>query len=410
MSLDDKEPRLEQSDFDRFDYEYAATLKADWPRIWRAGGNIRGNEAFQYWTKYRDGDRGDGVLKWVKEREAWAARHFEDGKQFKDGGSPNMSNIAGIIAQIKWGVVGTLGEKRMKAIVNEVKDKQKERATAEATNMSKLATVIASMRSEPWLLLPDVHAEILKMLEARGPAANYDDGEDEDEIEAPRPYYPDYEVVGNVAVVHIHGVIMANLGPLAAMLGAADTARVSRALDEVDARPDVRGIVLHMDSPGGRVTGTPELADKVAEISARKRVIAYTDNMLASAAYWIAAGASAIYASASSTVGSVGVYVPFIDQSKAYEEAGVKVDIIKSGKTPYKAAGFQGTSLTEEQRDDMQSQVDFLYDLFAGFVTSRRRVRGDALQGQTFFGAQAVKTGLIDSIASFDQAIQDAGR
>jgi len=410
MPLDEESPRLTQSDYEVFDYGYAATLKADWPKIWNAGGNIRGEEAFEYWTKYRDGDRGEGVLSWVKEREAWAARHFEDGKQFKEGAEPNLSSIAGVIAQIKWGVVGTLGESRMKEVINEVKDKQRG-TSAEVVTMSKLASVIASMKSEPWLLLPDVHSQILRQVEALNPLANYDEDEDEDEGEGmPRPYYPDYEVFGNVAVVHIHGVIMSNLGPLAAMLGAADTARISNTLRQVDARPDVRGVVLHMDSPGGRVTGTPELADEVAEIASRKRVIAYTDNMIASAAYWIASGASAIYASASSTVGSVGVYVPFVDRSAMYEAAGVKVDIIKSGATPYKAAGFDGTSLSEEQRDDMQSQVDFLYDLFAGFVKSRRSVSADALRGQTFFGAQAVRNGLIDSVATFEQAIMDAGR
>jgi len=124
-ALDEESPRLTQSDFDVFDYGFASNLKENYPKIWGAGGNIRGGEAFEYWTKYRDGDRGDGTLSWVKEREAWAARHYEDGKQFKGSDvSPNLSNIAGIIAQVKWGVVGTLGMSRMKSIINEVKEKQ----------------------------------------------------------------------------------------------------------------------------------------------------------------------------------------------------------------------------------------------------------------------------------------------
>ena len=60
----------------------------------------------------------------MKEREAWSARHFEDGRQFKGGDlSPNISNVAGIVAQIKWGTVGTLGEAKMKSVINELKDK-----------------------------------------------------------------------------------------------------------------------------------------------------------------------------------------------------------------------------------------------------------------------------------------------
>ena len=134
MPLNENNPRLEQSDYDRFDHGYAMDLKEDFPSIWSAGGNERGNEAYEYWHKYTEGDRGDGVLDWVKEREAWAARHFEDGKQFKDGKSANLSNIGGVVAQIKWGVVGTLGEKRMKAVIQEVKDKLKNEQSQEKFN------------------------------------------------------------------------------------------------------------------------------------------------------------------------------------------------------------------------------------------------------------------------------------
>ena len=78
MALDADNPRLTQSEYDAFDFVYAEKLKKDYPSIWKAGGNIRGNQAFQYYAKYRNGDRGDGVLKWLKEREAWCARHFQE--------------------------------------------------------------------------------------------------------------------------------------------------------------------------------------------------------------------------------------------------------------------------------------------------------------------------------------------
>ena len=109
--LDPEEPRLEQSEYARPPFGYVRSLKADYPEIWAAGGNIRGNEAFEYWTKYQDGDRSEGVLNWVKEREAWAARHYEDGDAFtgSEPESPTISNIGGVIAWLKWGVVGQLG-------------------------------------------------------------------------------------------------------------------------------------------------------------------------------------------------------------------------------------------------------------------------------------------------------------
>ena len=109
-SGDDLEVSLDNSNFDVFPHQYARDLKEDFPEIWDAGGNIRGNEAFELWKRANRGVESESVLDWIREREAWSARHFEDGAQFKDKDlSPNISNIAGVVAQIKWGSVGVLG-------------------------------------------------------------------------------------------------------------------------------------------------------------------------------------------------------------------------------------------------------------------------------------------------------------
>ena len=112
---EDKKISLRNSNYPQFDYDFALSVKENDKEVWRTGGNIRGNEAFNFWTKARDGEETQGTIDWIKEREAWAARHFEDGAQFKDGElEPNKSNIGGVVAQMKWGVIGTLGEQRMK--------------------------------------------------------------------------------------------------------------------------------------------------------------------------------------------------------------------------------------------------------------------------------------------------------
>ena len=103
---DDKKISLRNSQYPQFDYDFIAGVKENDKDIYKAGGNIRGNEAFNLWTKARAGEETAGVIKWIKEREAWAARHFGDGSQFKSGDKPGRpSNIAGVIAQMKWGVL-----------------------------------------------------------------------------------------------------------------------------------------------------------------------------------------------------------------------------------------------------------------------------------------------------------------
>jgi len=92
----------------QFPYAYAAYLKAHFPDIWKAGGNIRGNDTFRWWSAFRKGDRSPTVMHWWNTtRPAWIARHYRDHR------------LPGVIAQIKWGTVGTLGVAGMKRVVED---------------------------------------------------------------------------------------------------------------------------------------------------------------------------------------------------------------------------------------------------------------------------------------------------
>ena len=120
---EDKKISLRNSNHPQFDFDFASSVKEQTPEIWKAGGNIRGNEAFKLWERARNGDESPSVLEWIKEREAWLARHFEDGKQFEGDTEPNLSNIGGVVAQMKWGTIGILGEQGMKDVILEMTKK-----------------------------------------------------------------------------------------------------------------------------------------------------------------------------------------------------------------------------------------------------------------------------------------------
>jgi hypothetical protein len=120
---EDKKISLRNSNRPQFDFDFASNVKEQTPEIWKAGGNIRGNEAFELWERARGGDESPSVLEWIKEREAWIARHFEDGKQFEGDTEPNLSNIGGVVAQMKWGTIGVLGEQGMKDVILEMTKK-----------------------------------------------------------------------------------------------------------------------------------------------------------------------------------------------------------------------------------------------------------------------------------------------
>ena len=106
---DDKAVSLRNSQYPQFDYEWALRRRDEYPDVWNEGGMERGTTAFTNWGKARDGDLTESVLDWIREREAWAARHFDNNR------------LAGVVAQVKWGVIGTLGESGMKSLINDAK-------------------------------------------------------------------------------------------------------------------------------------------------------------------------------------------------------------------------------------------------------------------------------------------------
>ena len=148
---EDKKISLRNSNHPQFDFDFASNVKEQTPEIWKAGGNIRGNEAFKLWDRARDGDDSPSVLEWIKEREAWIARHFEDGKQFEGDTEPNLSNIGGVVAQMKWGTIGVLGEQGMKDVILQMTKKlegKKEEKQLNETVMKALENKVEEHNEE----------------------------------------------------------------------------------------------------------------------------------------------------------------------------------------------------------------------------------------------------------------------
>lgn len=123
----------------------------------------------------------------------------------------------------------------------------------------------------------------------------------------------------------------------------ASTVRMRRQVRQATADPDVTAIALVIDSPGGQVAGTKELADDVAAARARKPVVAYIEDLGASAAYWVAAQADAIYANETAFVGSIGTYCVVQDLSRMAANVGIEVHVLSTG--PFKGAGYPGTAV-----------------------------------------------------------------
>jgi signal peptide peptidase SppA len=200
-----------------------------------------------------------------------------------------------------------------------------------------------------------------------------------------------------ISVVQAFGVVGKRLDDMSIDCGGLDVDHLEAAIAAEVAKPHVQAIIIHFDSPGGVVTGVPELAAKIKAWNDQKPIFAFTDSLMASAAYWLACNCSAIFATPSADVGSIGVYCALVDSSEAWAKEGYKLCLIKAGDR--KAEGIAGIPVTPETISALQVEIDSIYAMFTGDVTSARpEVGSAAMQGQTFMGAAALDAKLVDAI------------
>jgi signal peptide peptidase SppA len=260
----------------------------------------------------------------------------------------------------------------------------------------RFAQIHEQIYCRAWFITTAAHFTIRNLFETHvsrlgygGHAEGLDMG---DFANSRRPMVVDAE---GIATIHVLGPLGRNLSKMEKTCGATSFEDIHAELAQANANPAVRGILLHIDSPGGTVQGTPELAAAVA--SSPKPLVAFTEDMIASAAYYIAAGARAIVASPSADIGSIGVYIPWVDRSAQYAEAGLKPDAIVNTGGDLKALGFGGT-LTEAQRTYLQEQVDLDFNAFKAHIAAHRTVAASAMRGQTLSGPPALEANLVDLI------------
>lgn len=213
---------------------------------------------------------------------------------------------------------------------------------------------------------------------------------------------PKLEVDKGVARIPIHGVIMKSVHPIMKLFGfgGADLGEIRALLLDAVIRDDVKSIELDIDSPGGTVAGTKELADEVFSTRGLKPITARANGSMASAAYWIGSQADKVTATAGSVVGSIGIVGVIQDSSQAAANEGVKVHVVSSH--PLKGAGTDGAPVTDAQLADMQRHVNTLAALFNADVVRGRGMSAERVAavatGQVWVGVEAKAKGLVDEI------------
>ena len=210
-----------------------------------------------------------------------------------------------------------------------------------------------------------------------------------------------------VAEIRLRGPMMKYAN---SMSGGASTVFARRQIRQAVNDPDVGAIMLVIDSPGGTVAGTMDLAEEIAKAAAKKPVYAFIEDLAASAAMWISSQATKVFANnATALVGSIGTFAVLYDYSGAAEKLGVKVHVIKAGN--FKGTGTPGTEITEQQLAEAQRIVDSLNTEFLSGVAKGRRIPLERMKeiadGRVHPAAEAIGLGLVDDVQSYDQTLAD---
>jgi protease-4 len=266
----------------------------------------------------------------------------------------------------------------------------------------KFEHVSRLLYSTPWAIKPEVYMAFHTVFQARIEGKKIEVFGMEMEYKAPE----DYQVVNGVAVIQIEGALGYKLGNFdKACLGACDYLDIREAISKADQDQSVQSILLQISSPGGMVTGLYETAQAIK--SANKPTVAFTDDLAASAGYYLAVSADSVYATSSAQVGCIGTLMTWIDVTKAYELQGVKRELVASGK--YKGMLMPGIPLTDDQRALLKNEVDDLATEFKNHVISNRGdINPDHMEGQTLWGLVAKDAGLVDEIGDFNDALTEA--
>lgn len=171
--------------------------------------------------------------------------------------------------------------------------------------------------------------------------------------------------------------------------------------------PDVRGILLDIDSPGGEAGGCFEFGDTILDARKQKPIYAVANARACSAAYMIGSSANKFYCTPSGEVGSIGVCWLHVDLSAALADAGVVTTWLFKGR--HKVDGNPYEKLSKAARDDFMKSIGESYDLFVAQVAARRPMSPEAIQqteARTFGADEATALGLVDGKLSFQGALE----
>jgi signal peptide peptidase SppA len=222
---------------------------------------------------------------------------------------------------------------------------------------------------------------------------------------------PTTQMVGNVAVLPVFGVISQKSNWLTRALGWTSTDTLQRDFSEAKGNSQVKAIILYIDSPGGTTLGLAETSKLIFDARDAKPIYAFAAGLEASAAYWIGSAAKESFASPSSIVGSIGAVSTHIEFVKALADEGVAVTVVRSAPNkqlwnPYEKLDGEAKATLQKFVSDVGNQFEL--DVARNRGITQATVKSKFGQGNIYVSAEAASRGLIDGVLTWEQLLAKA--
>lgn len=179
-----------------------------------------------------------------------------------------------------------------------------------------------------------------------------------------------------------------------------DTTQIVEELEEARTDSAIKGVMVIVDSPGGAVPPSLEVAYAIKRLKTEKPVIVYAKGTLASGGYYASIWANEIIANPGALVGSIGVILQGVNAKELMEKIGIETQVIKAGK--FKQVGTPDREWTKEEKAELDKVIMGTYDMFVHDVAAARNLdpakRSEFADAHIFTAAQAENAGLVDAL------------
>lgn len=197
----------------------------------------------------------------------------------------------------------------------------------------------------------------------------------------------------NLAIVKVEGEIL-------------NVEEILDLIDKADKDPLIKGVLLHVDSPGGALAPSIELSMAVKRLAEHKPVVAYAAGSMTSGSYYASIWANHIMANPGAFVGSIGVLFQAPNVSELAKKLGISEQIITAGE--YKQMGTFTREWTAKEKGALKELIDDAYTLFVKDVATARGLNlgkpNEFANAQVFIASKALNVHLIDEIGSLNDA------